>query len=62
MDREQRIDELLSALPWYRMYSRGAIKVEVRRIITTLLAENDADWEKAMDARIDEIEKDRGHE
>lgn len=32
------------------------------RIIMILLEENDADWEKAMDARIDEIENDRGHE
>jgi hypothetical protein len=59
MDREKRIDELLATLPWTLGESE---KVEVRRIIITLLEENDAEWETAMDARIDEIEKDRGHE
>ena len=59
LDQEKRIDELLATLPWALGDSE---RLEVRRIITTLLQENDADWEKAMDARIDEIERDRGHE
>ena len=59
MDREKRIDELFAALPWTLGESE---KVEVRRIIITLLEENDAEWETTMDARINEIEEDRGHE
>ncbi len=59
MDQEKRLDELLATLPWTLGESE---KSEVRKVITTLLEENDAEWEKAMDARIGEIENDRGHE
>ena len=59
MNPEKRIEELFATLPWTLGESE---KREVRRIIMILLEENDADWEKAMDARIDEIENDRGHE
>lgn len=59
MEREDRINELLATLPWTLGESE---KGEVRKIIMTLLEENDAYWEEGMNERIDEIEHDRGHE
>jgi hypothetical protein len=57
MDRDKRIDELLATLTL-----GTSDKLEVRKIIAALLDENDDEWEKAVDSRIGEIEKDRGHE
>src|ERR1039458_10201167 len=54
MNRDQRIDELLATLPWTLGSSE---KSEVRKIITKLLEENDADWETATAERISEIER-----
>ena len=58
MDRNKRIDELLATLPWMLGDSE---KGQVRHIINTLLKECDAYWEEGMNARIEEIENDRGH-
>lgn len=59
MERQARINELLATLPWTLGDSERG---EVCKIIVTLLEENDAEWEEAIDARVDEIERDRGHE